>query len=150
MLKVGFQPPEIVMQDRARAHNSGENSLAKSERIEARAATAIDHKALPTPVPANAGVKLVAALETYAPPDSKPLNPGVLAVAAAYALKTENVRVSLQAACRRAGVDRKNVALRYPKEAGIIRAMSSPDGNARRGTIDRRTGAIEAIDEAEE
>jgi hypothetical protein len=77
-------------------------------------------------------------------------NPGCLALAAAYELLKEGRPVSLKAACERAHVDRKNVRLRYPDETRMIRALAAPDRAVRRGTRDRRTGTIDAVDEADE
>ena len=78
------------------------------------------------------------------------MNPGVKAVAAAYQLKKSRRPVSLKAACELAGVDRKNVSALYPGEVKLILSLSAPDRAARRGTIDRRTGNIEAVDEDDE
>ena len=104
----------------------------------------LDQGTEPKQLPAyNAPIESV----TKAKPELSRLNPGVKAVAAAYALKKENQRVSLKAACERAGVCRKNVKDNYPDEAGIIRAMATPDRSVRRGTIDRRTGVMDSIDE---
>jgi hypothetical protein len=78
------------------------------------------------------------------------LNPGSRALAAAYELRKEGTPVSLKAACERAGVDRKNVAKRFPDEAKIISRLSVPERTPRRGTRDRRTGHIDGIDSADD
>ncbi|WZO99350.1 hypothetical protein EP7_000950 [Isosphaeraceae bacterium EP7] len=69
------------------------------------------------------------------------------AVAAAYELLAEDKPLSVNAACKRAGVDRKNFVKRYPKEAALIRAMAAPDKNLPHATRDWRTGNWETIDD---
>jgi hypothetical protein len=71
-------------------------------------------------------------------------------LAAAYELKKEGKRVSLSAACFKAGVDRKNVRTNHPKVAEVIRALAAPDRSPRRGTRDRRTGNIDGVEDGDE
>jgi hypothetical protein len=77
-------------------------------------------------------------------------SPGSRALTAALDLKKEGLPVSVKAACERAGVDRKNVTRRYPPIAKAIREMASPDRTPRGATWDRRTGRLDAVDEADD
>lgn len=77
------------------------------------------------------------------------LNPGSRAVAAAYELNGEGKSVSLKAACERAGVDRKNVRNCYPDAASLIKKLATPDRSVKRGTLDRRTGNFDRVDDDE-
>jgi hypothetical protein len=78
------------------------------------------------------------------------LKPGARAIAAAYELKKEGRPVSLNAACKRARVDRDNLRRNHPEAVRTIKALSAPDRPPRRGTRDQRTGDIDAVDEAED
>src|SRR5262249_35738455 len=78
------------------------------------------------------------------------LTPGSRVVAAAYELQKEGKRISLRAACARAGVDRTNLKKRYPEAVEIVRRIKVPDRDRRRGKRDPRTGDIEAVDESED
>ena len=73
------------------------------------------------------------------------LSAGSRALAAALDLLAEGIPVSGNAACKRAGVCRKNVRKTHPKAWKAIKAMASPDRNPRRGVFDRRSGNVEAI-----
>jgi hypothetical protein len=75
------------------------------------------------------------------------LTPGSKAVAAALDLKKEGKPVSLNAACKRAGVDRKHVREKYPTYARAIKALATPDRSPPKAAWDGRTGRVEAIDE---
>jgi hypothetical protein len=74
------------------------------------------------------------------------LTPGAKAIAAAYDLKKEGRPVSLNAACRRAKVDRANLRERFPEAVAAIKALSAPDRTPQRGVMDRRAGNLDAID----
>lgn len=78
------------------------------------------------------------------------LTPGSKALAAAVELRKEGRPVSLKAACGHAGVDRKNVRLNYPDAVRAIEALATPDRTPRRGTRDRRTGAVDGVDDGDE
>lgn len=119
--------------------------------------------AFPAPDPEPTGANQPAASSSEAPPEppaasggeapgrdarsaSVPPNPGCNALAAAYELLTEGRPVTLAAACKRAGVCRKNVAQNYHGVAEVIRGMGTPDRTPRRATRDRRTGNLDAVD----
>jgi hypothetical protein len=81
---------------------------------------------------------------------SNTLTPAAKAMAAAYELLKEGKPVSLKAACQRAGVDRKNIRERHPEVMKIINTLAAPDRSPPRGTHNRRTGTIDAVDEGDE
>ena len=102
----------------------------------------------PAPVPAalEAPERDISGTE---PPNGR-LTLTARAIGAALDLKKEGLRVSLKAACKRAGVDRGHLRKRYPDAVKAIRAVSTPDRSPRRGTRDRRTGHIDGVDDSEE
>jgi hypothetical protein len=73
--------------------------------------------------------------------------PASLVYAAAIDLKKEGKPVSLNAACKRAGVDRKNIAKRHPEVANAIRMLADPYQLLPRAIRDRRTGNLDAIED---
>lgn len=75
------------------------------------------------------------------------LKPGARALAAAYQLRKEGRPVSLNAACKLAGVDRANVRSNYPEVVQAIRDLSAPDRTPKRGVYDRRTGRFDVVEE---
>lgn len=81
--------------------------------------------------------------------DGKP-TPGAHAIAAAYELQKEGKPVSLNAVCKRAGVDRGNLRRNYPEAIQIIKTLGSPDRSPRRGVRDHRTGDIDGVDDDED
>lgn len=101
---------------------------------------------VPSPPPTDGAPEV-----SLAPPESAgrrssgDLKPGGKALSAAYELRKEGRPVSLNAACKRAGVDRKNIRANYPEVVNAIRAMAAPDRTPARGMIDRRTGRVEAV-----
>lgn len=62
-------------------------------------------------------------------------------LAAAIAMSKEGERVSVKAACERAGVDRSHYTKRYPDGAAIIKKMAAGDPLSRGSKQD---GALEA------
>lgn len=78
---------------------------------------------------------------------SPKMTPGARAIAAAYELRLDKQPVSLNAACKKARVDRENLRENYPEAVEVIRALGLADQAPRRGVVDRRTGQIEAVDE---
>jgi hypothetical protein len=78
------------------------------------------------------------------------LTPASKAIAAAYELQKEGKPVSVSAACRKAGVDRKNLRKRHHDVAQTIRKMAEADRSLPKGIRNRRTGELEAIDDGEE
>jgi hypothetical protein len=62
---------------------------------------------------------------------ARSLTPGGRALAAAIELKKEGKLVSLNAACKRAGVDRKNVRNRYPDAVIGIKGLTFPTDSGR-------------------
>lgn len=83
------------------------------------------------------------------PPEAPSVGYEERATAAAYALLKEGRRVSIQAVCKRAGLDRSHLSKRYPGAIKIIKQIGAPDRNPRRGSKGR-DGRIEAVDEGEE
>lgn len=84
------------------------------------------------------------------PNPSDTLSPPGRAVGAAYDLKREGRPVTVKAAAERARVDRSHLIRRYPEAVKLIKALGTPDGRIRRGSRDRRTGMIEAVDDDED
>jgi hypothetical protein len=84
---------------------------------------------------------------TAATPSGTALTPAARALAAACDLQREGKPISLRAACERSGVDRAHLREKYPEVAEAIKRMATPDRTPRRGTRDRRTGAIDAVDD---
>ena len=83
-------------------------------------------------------------------PRVESVNPGSKAISAAYQLAKEGRRVSLAAACKLAGVDRKHVSKQYPEAVTTIRMIAAPDREVRRGNIDYRTGNVDGVSDADE
>jgi hypothetical protein len=77
------------------------------------------------------------------------LTPAARAIAAAYDLQKEGKRVSVKAACDRAGVDRGHLREKYPEAITAIRKIATPGRTPHRGTLDRRTGIVDALDDRE-
>lgn len=69
---------------------------------------------------------------------------------AALDMQKAGERVTLKGACDRAGVDRGHVREKYPDAVKAVRALSTPDRTPRRGTRDRRTGDVDAVDGPED
>jgi hypothetical protein len=77
-------------------------------------------------------------------------DPASRAVAAAMALRKAGKPVSVRAACKAAGVDRKNLTANHPETVQLIEQLAEPDREPSRGSIDRRTGSLDAWDDPEE
>jgi hypothetical protein len=78
------------------------------------------------------------------------LSPAARAIAAAYDLQKEGKRVSVKAACDRAGVDRGHLREKYPEAIAAIRKIATPERTPYRGTRDWRTGTVDALDDPED
>ncbi len=78
------------------------------------------------------------------------LTPPARALAAAYDLQREGKPISLNAACERAGVDRKHLRDRYPETVDTIRRMAQMRRPPRSGMVEGRTGNLDALDETED
>jgi hypothetical protein len=66
------------------------------------------------------------------------------------ALRKAGKPVSVRAACKEAGVDRKNLAANHPETVRLIEQLAEPDRASPRGASDRRTGNLDAWDDDEE
>jgi hypothetical protein len=78
------------------------------------------------------------------------LSPAARAIAAAYDLQKEGKPVNLKSACDRARVDRGHLRKKYPEAVKMIRQINTADRTPKRGVRDRRSGDIDAIDDAGE
>ena len=76
-----------------------------------------------------------------------PGDPVTRAVAAAYALRRAGKPVSVRAACKAAGVDRNNLAAKYPEAIETIEKLAEPDRKPPEGAADRRTGNLDDWDD---
>ena len=75
------------------------------------------------------------------------MNPGSLALAAAYQMARDGKRVTLAGACRHARVDRGHVREKYPESHKAIMTLAKQKPPATRGTKDARTRRIDGIDD---
>lgn len=98
---------------------------------------------LPAPVVA------VDPIEPTIPLKDRP-NPGSKAIAAAIQLKNDGKPVSERAACELAGVDRKNVAKRYPYAVRMIKELAKPERAPQTGVRNRGRGNVDGIDRDDE
>jgi hypothetical protein len=71
------------------------------------------------------------------------LDPAGRAVGAAYALQRAGKPVSVRAACKDAGVDRNNLAVRHPEIVQLLEKMAKADRSPPTKATDRRTGNLD-------
>ena len=91
-----------------------------------------------------------AAADALASKVRTPGDPVSRAVAAAMSLQKNGKPVSVRKACSLAGVDRKHLAEKYPDAIELIEKLAEPDRKPPRGSIDRRTGNLDAWDDPED
>ncbi len=104
---------------------------------------------LPSPALGKTSVAEPAASNSSEMKAKPPRDPASRAVAAALTLRREGKPVSIRAACKAAGVDRKNLAANYPETIRLIASLAEPDRKPPSGKRDRRTGILDAVDDSE-
>ena len=71
-----------------------------------------------------------------------PGTPSSRAVGKAYEFAKAGKKISVHAVCKAAGVDRENLALKYPGAIKAIKMLAAPSGDIRRGT--KRNGIADS------
>jgi hypothetical protein len=79
-----------------------------------------------------------------------PGDPAARAIGAAIVLLKEGSPISLRAACKKAGVDRKHLSDKYPDAVESIKKLGAPNGVPPKGAVDRRTGNLECWDDPDD